>query len=312
VSINLHQSIYRFSHHAMSTVFEVVIGGMEKDYAGQAAQAVFHEIDRLERLLSRFDATSEVGQINRLRPGEELLVGIEIWESLKISEKIHRDTGGAFDINVRSRAKRRARNRFFNFLKGELSGKFPLKLTRSGKQFIVSYPKENSHSIDGGIDIDLGGIGKGFALDKTFEILGDWSIENAFIHAGTSTVLASGSPPGSKPEIKGWPLGVAGGWEESTPVNKVILKDRALSGSGKEIKGDHIIDPFTGKPAKGHAAVWVSHPGAAEADALSTAFMVMEMDGVRSYCRDHPEVWALLIKNDGEITVLNRDLLMVD
>ncbi|MBN2246491.1 MAG: FAD:protein FMN transferase [Candidatus Aminicenantes bacterium] len=312
MSIILKRSIHRFSHHAMSTVFEVVTGGMDKDYAGQAAQAVFYEIDRLERLLSRFDATSEVGRINRLRPGEELSVGIEIWESLKISEKIHRDTGGAFDINVRSRTRRKAGIRFFHYFKRRSPGGFPLQLTRSDKQFMVSLSRENSRASDGGIDIDLGGIGKGYALDKAFEILRDWKIENAFIHAGTSTVLASGSPPGSKPGIEGWPLGVAGGWEKTAPVNKVILKDRALSGSGKEIKGEHIIDPFTGKPTQSHAAVWVSHPGAAEADALSTAFMVMDTNGVNSYCRDHPEVWVLLIKNNGETTVLNQALLMVD
>lgn len=312
MTINKHKSIHRFSHHAMSTIFEVVIGGMEKDYAGQAAQAVFHEIDRLERLLSRFDATSEISRINRLHPGEDLSVGIEVWESLQISEKIYADTGGAFDINVRSRKKPKGGSRFFHFIKRRAPGKFPLTATRSGKQFIVSIPLDNSNSRRGEIDIDLGGIGKGYALDKAFEILRDWSITNAFIHAGTSTVLAAGSPPDYKSDKNGWPVGVAAGWEKTSPVNKVILKDRALSGSGKEIKGEHIIDPFTGRPAQGHAAVWVSHPAAAEADALSTAFMVMDTDAVKSYCRDHPEVWVLLIMEDQTTTLLNREALMVD
>jgi thiamine biosynthesis lipoprotein len=187
-----------------------------------------------------------------------------------------------------------------------------LAVKRSGKHFFVSYILENNDDINGGIDIDLGGIGKGYALDKAFEILEDWSIENAFIHSGTSTVLAAGSPSGGKPGEKGWQVGVAAGWEKSSPVNKIILKDRALSGSGKEIKGEHIIDPFDGGPAQGHVSAWVSHPAAAEADALSTAFIVMDTDEVRAYCRNHPEVWALLIQKNGTTIVLNQELLMVD
>jgi len=296
----------------MNTEFEVVIAGIKKDYAGQASQAVFHEINRLEKLLTRFDNTSEVGMINRLLPGEELFVGIEVLECLEMSERINVQTDGAFDINVKSRTKCKDQSIFSGTPDLTLPPGFPLGVKRSGKRFVVFYPKKNTNSIDNGIDIDLGGIGKGYALDKAFEILRDWSIKNAFIHAGTSTVLAAGSPSGSESCREGWPVGVASGWEKITTVNKVILKNRALSGSGKVVKGEHIIDPFTGEPAAGHDAAWVSHPVAAEADALSTAFIVMETDAVRAYCRDYPEVWALLIGKNGSTIIFNQELLIVD
>ena len=312
MSIHKNESIHRFSHHAMSTVFEVVIAGMNRDYAGQASQAVFHDIDRLEGLLSRFNPSSEIGRINRLSPGEELSVGIELLECLQISEEIYDQTNGAFDINVKARIKRNEGAKSTEDHELLSSNLFPLTIERSGMRFIIAYPPDNSRDIYGEVDIDLGGIGKGYALDKAFEILRDWSIEDGFIHAGTSTVLAAGSPPDFKSDELGWPVGVATGWEKTTSVNKVILKDRALSGSGKEIKGEHIIDPFTGRPAKGHAAAWVSHPVAAEADALSTAFIVMDTEAVKEYCRNHPEVWALLVQEKGTITVLNQELLMVD
>lgn len=75
----------------------------------------------------------------------------------------------------------------------------------------------------------------------------------------------------------------------------MLLRDRALSGSGTEVKGRHLLDPRTGRPAEDHVAAWVSHPSAATADALSTAFMAMNSKEARRYCRDHPDVWALLI-----------------
>ena len=309
MTIKTNKPIHRFSHFAMSTEFEVAISGGERNYAGQASQAVFREIDHLESLLTRFDETSEVGMINRLSPGDECSVGIEVLECLEIAERIHAQTGGAFDVNVRSRTREKSLTGSTASSALALPARFPLKVKRSGKRFVVFYSEDNTGGINDGIDIDLGGVGKGYALDKAFEILRDWSIENAFLHAGTSTVLAAGYPDGMETGEKGWPIGVASGWESSSPVNRVILKNRALSGSGKEIKGEHIIDPFTGEPAKSHDAAWVSHPVAAEADALSTAFIVMETDAVLDYCREHPEVWALLIRKNRPAKVINPEVL---
>ena len=83
----------------MATVFEVFIAGREKAYAGQAARAAFDEIDRLERLFSRFDPSSETSRIGRLEPGKSLRVGIETAEVLGLSAFVQAETGGAFDIN---------------------------------------------------------------------------------------------------------------------------------------------------------------------------------------------------------------------
>jgi thiamine biosynthesis lipoprotein len=75
---------------------------------------------------------------------------------------------------------------------------------------------------------------------------------------------------------------------------RVLLRNRALSGSGTEVKGAHIIDPRTGRPAAGPLAAWVSHPSAAASDALSTAFMVLSTEDAAAFCRRHPAVWALV------------------
>jgi thiamine biosynthesis lipoprotein len=81
-----------------------------------------------------------------------------------------------------------------------------------------------------------------------------------------------------------------------------------LSGSGTEVKGTHILDPRTGEPAEEHLAVWVSHPSATVADALSTAFMVMSPDEVTAYTGNDTDVWALVVDNKRECRVLNPGL----
>jgi thiamine biosynthesis lipoprotein len=320
--------IYRFSHQAMGTFFETVLAGVDEFYAGQAARAVFQEIDRIEGLFSRFNPCSEISQMNRMKPGDALIIGLETYEGLKIAEKVRVDTEGAFDINVRSLIQSPG-------LLGELrAGKklapLPSLTKGGGEEFEKPSAEITAHefpslelvqtssgfearlhsgkkSLIRSLELDLGGIGKGYALDKALAFLLDWGIDRALVHGGTSTVAAIGSPPSIGPAAKGWPVGVGGGWPEAP--NQVLLMGRALSGSGTEVKGKHVMDPRTGLPAQAHLAAWASHPSAAEADALSTAFMVMATAEVEEYCALHPEVWALVIIDYGNCRVFNQEAL---
>ena len=129
------------------------------------------------------------------------------------------------------------------------------------------------------------------------------------LHGGTSTAVALGAAPGAEGEGRGWPVGVGGTWDFPGMPRSIVLSRRALSGSGTEVKKSHIIDPRTGNPASGHLAAWASHESAAIADALSTAFMVMDTRQIAKFCREHGEVWALVIRGDGTFRVFNPDLL---
>jgi thiamine biosynthesis lipoprotein len=147
--------------------------------------------------------------------------------------------------------------------------------------------------------VDLGAIGKGYALDKAAELLADWEIPDVLLHSGTSSVLAlgnGGEAAGCPAGKTGWPLGVAGDWADKAGFDTVLLSGAALSGSGTEVKGQHVLDPRTGRPASNHLAAWAIAPSAALSDALSTAFMVMTTAEVNSYCRSHVEVAALVIE----------------
>jgi thiamine biosynthesis lipoprotein len=142
------------------------------------------------------------------------------------------------------------------------------------------------------------------------DVLADWSVENALVHGGTSTAIAIGTAPGACDPKRGWPVGVGGDWPCPGVPESFRLRGRALSGSGTGVKGKHVLDPRTGLPASGHLAAWASHPAAAVADALSTAFMVMTTSEVAAYCERHLEVWALVVKNYGDCRVFNGSVAL--
>ncbi len=119
--------------------------------------------------------------------------------------------------------------------------------------------------------------------------------ESALIHSGTSTALAIGSPRSFPPGEEGWVIGTGGEWREAVGFGTVRIRNEALSGSSKRLKGEHILDPRTGYPAREHLAAWSLAPSAAVADALSTAFMVMSTAEVMELCKSMAAVGGLVI-----------------
>ena len=301
------KSVFRFAHFAMGTTFEILLAEEDEDYARQISQAIFAEVDRIKNIISRFDPTSEIGQINRLRAGQTLRIGVETYECLKTALRVQSQTNGAFDINIGTLMKYRDE---------EMSESRPprtdilkqLKLSPKSRGYAIKYLPTEEREGPTEMTLDLGGIGKGYALDCTLQILSDWGVEKALVHGGTSTALSVGTPPEGEGQRKGWPVGIGGNWKCPKTPKKFLLRDRALSSSGTEVKGDHIFDPRTNKPAKGHLAAWVSHPSAAVADALSTAFMVMNTEEVRAYCEDHRDVWAMVVIDPKTCEIFNPDI----
>jgi len=281
-------AVRRFSHEAMATVFEILIAGKDEAYAGQAARAAFDEIDRIERLFTRFDPSSELCRISRLRPGASLPVGVETVHVLGLASFVQSETGGAFDPNYRAAAARPSGR----------PGREPRPLNRllrvehTGRGFAVTRMK--SGAAGQALDLDLGAVGKGFALDCALGVLRDWAVDNVLLHAGTSTALGHGPGPGGARRGRGWPVGAGATAGKAAGPGRVFLRNGALSGSGTEVKGEHVVDPRTGRPARGHRAAWAAHSSAAASDALSTAFMVMQTGEVANFCGRHPEVWALV------------------
>ena len=282
--------VHRFAHEAMATVFEVFIAGKAEDCARQAARAAFDEVDRLERLLSRFAPSSETSRIGRLRPGESLRVGIETAEVLGLAAAVQAETDGAFDVNYLA-AGRPARGHSKTSL--QPLGKL-IRVVQTGQGFEVTRLPGKGRMRPAALDLDLGAVGKGYALDGALAVFRDWEVGNFLLHAGTSTALAAGPGPGKGKAGRGWPVGAGSAAGTTSGPGRFLLRDRALSGSGTEVKGEHVIDPRTGRPAQGHGAAWAAHASAAAADALSTAFLVMATEDVADFCGRHPEVGALV------------------
>ena len=152
-----------------------------------------------------------------------------------------------------------------------------------------------------GVEINLGGIGKGFALDQCQTLLRERAVTDFMIHGGNSSILASGDRAGAAEG--GWTVGIRHPLRPERRIAEIRLRDKSLgtSGTGTQHfyhqgrKYGHIIDPRSGQPAEGVLSTTVLAPRAAIADALSTAFYVMGVNEIRQYCESHSEIGALVI-----------------
>ena len=290
-----------FSHEAMATTFGIFILHDDARYAKQAAWAAFDELDRLEAELSRFIENSDISRINNLAANQPLQIGLSAFECLQLSARIYDETDGAFDITIGS-----LMNCWLNEDKTKRSpSKEQLNKARQRTSTHLFKLDETEHTVElltDELQIDLGGIGKGYAVDKMAGLLDDWGIDAALIHSGCSSVLAIGTPLGKK----GWPVTLSShASSKQTLYQKrcretlayLYLRDRAVSGSGLQ-KGRHIIDPRTIQLVEGKSAAWACASDAATADALSTAFMVMSPEQVKQYCASHPDVLAMIITGE--------------
>jgi thiamine biosynthesis lipoprotein len=273
---------HRFAHAAMATLFEVHCVHPDPRYARQAAQAAFELLDRLEQQLSRFVGNSDVSRVNALGAGETARVSPEAMECLAIARRMYDLTHQAFDVSI-----------------------------GTGLERLDLVPEDLAvHARETGVRLDLGGIGKGYAVDRMAESLLEWDVPRSLIHGGYSSVLAADAPPGRD----GWPVTLSAPGAGQV-LARLCVRRTALSASGTR-KGDHILDPRSGRPAPRRAA-WAAlacrdpaetaaaasarwgpeavRSPAAVAEALSTAFMLLPVEEIEDLCRQSPGVEGWLI-----------------
>lgn len=254
----------------MATTFEIFIAGQEAVYAEQAALEALDEIARIEEELSRFIPSSDIAQINALEPGENWILGINAFNCLRLAKQLFETTAGAFDAGAGSDASIES-----------------LKLSEDSMECTVSSE---------GLRIDLGGIGKGYALDRAAKMLRDWSISSAILHCGQSTALALDAPPNNT----GWNVSIRDPRDHSLSLARLQLCNQALSGSGVLLHGQHILDPRNGEPAQAKEGTWSLAPSAAIADALSTALMVMRNEEIDAYFAAQQWHSGLMLPSDSD------------
>jgi thiamine biosynthesis lipoprotein len=252
----------------MGTVFEVRAEHPDPAYAAQAAQAAFALVDRLEQDLSRFLPNSDVARVNALGAGEAVRVSPATFECLQLARALHAQTDGAFDVSLGTGLER------LELADGDLAVR----------------------AREAGARLDLGGLGKGYAVDRMAELLLEWGLERAVVHGGHSSVVVLDPPAGRE----GWDLALRVPWPgDDRVVARLCVRRTALSASGTRKEG-HIVDPGTGRPAPARASfVALPRDGglrspAAVAEGLSTALVLLGEGAAASLCAHHPRADAWL------------------
>jgi thiamine biosynthesis lipoprotein len=281
-------NLLKFSHQAMNTNFQIYVQETRGTYAGRAARAAFNEVDRLEGLLSRYIENSDISRINALLPGEEAIVDPDTFHCLQTAQQAWQLTDGAFDVTI-----------------GNLIKTWKEKIPQAGMSQLPEQSAKPSLELDSeafsvkvlrdDVVLDLGGIGKGYAVDIIAATLKEWAVERALIHGGNSIVLAFNAPATKT----GWPITISNPID-GTSIAQLNLSNEVISSSGLQ-EGAHIIDPLSGKPVKEWRACWIRlSENAALADTLSTACMVMSTDDIRILSEKVSGIGALLIKEPTE------------
>ena len=303
-------SLYHETRQAMGTAVEIYLYAPSGERASVLFEAAFEEIERVEATLSTYRSTSEISRINRAAAAAPVTTDPEVFDLIARALDYSRRTDGAFDITVGPLLKA------WGFFRNDGHYPSPDELSEArakiGWQHVGLDDAERSiRFFTPGIELDLGGIGKGFALDRAARVLRRHGVTAALLGAGQSSYCAIGAPPGAE----GWPITVPSPDNPARALSTVQLRDRSLSTSGSnqkyfELDGQrysHIIDPRTGRPAEGMLQVTVTAPTATDSDALSTALFVAGPERAAALLEKSDSATALLVtgqEGDGEIVAI--------
>jgi thiamine biosynthesis lipoprotein len=280
----------------MACSFEAIVAS--RGAGGMAAiQACFDEVDRLESILSIFNPSSELSFLNRNAAESAVPVPPELFHLLQFCRGMHAQTEGAFDVTTGSLS------HCWGFHDRKPQFPEPQSLARSMHSVgfhHISFGNDHSVSFGcAGLSINLGGVGKGYALDCGAAKLRTFGMETALLSAGFSSILALGSGPHGA----GWLVGLRHPVFKDRRLGTVRLHSCALGTSGQEEQWceaggqryGHIFDPRTGLPPKGTLSVTVIADSATCADALATAFFVGGPELANRYCAIHEDVVAIML-----------------
>jgi thiamine biosynthesis lipoprotein len=260
--------------YAMGTVFEIAAYAESRAQASAAIDKAFEEIVRMDDLMSNYKSESALSRLNRSAHFQAQKVPLDLYRVIEQAVRFSRLSGGKFDITVAP---------LVNLWKAALSGdSVPSEAQRQqvadcvGYQKIELTPPDQITFRSSCMQLDLGAVGKGYAVDRAGQILQSSGIRNALINSGGSSILAMGSPPGQT----GWLVRLADPSHKIDPY--VMLKDQSVSTSeqtagsllGPESAG-HIIDPTTGRPVDSQFAVSVITSSGTPSDGLSTTLLLL-------------------------------------
>lgn len=289
----------------MACTYTIALYGRYPKQLPLITAAALDEVDRIDGLMSHYDRDSPLSRINREAGQRPVLVEPELFRFLQRCVSYSRQSNGAFDVTVGPLMKA------WGFFRGE--GRVPWffelwgVLRKVGYQHLVLDEHQRTVQFErSGMELDLGGIAKGYAVDRVVALLKEQHIETAFVSAGGSTLYGLGAPP-DKP---GWEVKLRDPlvpYDSKKSAKTVVLKDQCLSVSGNyekffKVRGvtySHIMDPRTGRPVENMLSVAVITKSGTDGDALDNAFYVEGVEKSRALLPHYPGTEVLFFLPDG-------------
>jgi thiamine biosynthesis lipoprotein len=291
----------RLARHAMATRFEIVLHGDNPARLRGAGEEALAQVERIEAQLSIFQPTSEIARVNADAARQPVRVSPPVFRLLELARRLHDESGGAFDITIAPLV------RCWGFMDGPGSWPDAKEVARVrrlvGMEHVILDAENMTVRFDSdGVMLDLGAIGKGYAIDRAVESLREAGATCALLHGGTSTVHGIGHPPGEE----AWKVAIESpSGQGATPelLATVPLQDEAMSVSavwGKWFEHDgktfgHVLDPRAGQPVANAVLAAVVLPTATETDALSTALLVAGLEGHEKIAQLRPRMRTLVV-----------------
>jgi FAD:protein FMN transferase len=292
--------------HAMATRFEIALHGDNPAALRAAGEEALRLVEELEDQLSLFRPGSEIARLNARAAYEPVRIAPGVFALLQHAQKLSEQTGGAFDITVAPLV------RCWGFMGGEGRMPRPEEVAEARAKAGMSLVQLNPGDFTvrfarGGVMLDLGAIGKGYAIERAAEVLREAGVISALLHGGTSSVQAIGRPPGEefwkiaietpsrKPNAPPALLATVQFHDEAISVSSV--QEHSFQAGGRTF--GHVIDPRTGEPAIGTVLAAVVLPSATETDALSTALLTLGNAGHQHIADLRPGMRTLLVSESG-------------
>ncbi len=281
--------------YTMGTVLQLTLCGTDPDHTRRTSDSLFQTAARLDRLLTTYAPDSPVSRLNATAGQGAMPVPAEVMDALSLSVRYWELTGGTFDITVgplMALWKRAPGLPSPDAVRHTLS--------RVGSHRIVLSP-QGTVALAQNMALDLGGIGKGFALDRMVALLKERRVGHALLNFGHSSQWAVGQPP----DAAGWRLLVR--LPDGTLTGIATLRDQALSVSGSlgqsvtlgDRRYGHVIDPRTGQPIQRDLLACVVAPSAAQAEALSKALLILGESEGTALLERLSGVEGLLLETNG-------------
>jgi len=279
------------SRLTMGSTATVRACGPDLSILSAAVAAGLDELDRVDRLLSHYRDDSALSRLNREAANGPVAVESELVDVLAGCLRWSRDSDGAFDVTVGPLMKA------WGFFRDE--GRLPEEreiqaaLAVVGHRHVVLDREHGTVRFDRpGVELDLGGIGKGYAVDRAVDLLRRRGTSAALVNLGGSSVYGLGAPPGAE----AWQVGIQDPTAPGRMAESVTLRDRALSVSGGYARSfekdgvsySHIMDPRTGRPVQGVLSVAVLSASATDGDALDNVLFVQGLERARAFVASLP------------------------